>query len=52
MKIGKLEDRFTPKDFEDELYKNWEEKGYFKPLDDKTKNTIIKFKPNKIQQFK
>ena len=26
-----LNDKFNPKDFEDELYKEWEEKGYFKP---------------------
>ena len=48
MKVGKLEDKFTPKDFEDDLYKNWEEKGYFKPLDDKTKKpyTIVIPPPN------
>ena len=27
----KLNDKFNPKDFEDRLYKEWEEKGYFKP---------------------
>lgn len=27
----KLNDKFNPKDFEDKLYKEWEEKGYFKP---------------------
>ena len=27
----KLNDKFNPKDFEDRLYKGWEEKGYFKP---------------------
>ena len=33
----KLNDKFNPKDFEDKLYKNWEEKGYFKPSQDKSK---------------
>jgi valyl-tRNA synthetase len=33
----KLNDKFNPKDFEDKLYSDWEEKGYFKPSDDKTK---------------
>ena len=33
----KLEGTYNPKDFEDELYKEWEEKGYFKPSMDKTK---------------
>ena len=33
----KLNDKFNPKDFEDRLYKDWEEKEYFKPSDDKTK---------------
>ena len=33
----KLNDKFNPKDFEDKLYKEWEEKGNFKPSDDKTK---------------
>ena len=33
----KLNDKFNPKDFEDRLYANWEEKGYFKPSEDKTK---------------
>ena len=33
----KLEGTYNPKDFEDELYKEWEEKGYFKPSMDKNK---------------
>lgn len=33
----KLNEKFNPKDFEDKLYKNWEEKGYFKPSQDKSK---------------
>ena len=32
-----LEGKYNPKDFEDELYKQWEEKGYFKPSMDKNK---------------
>ena len=30
-KTHTLENKFNPKDFEDKIYKNWEEKGYFKP---------------------
>ena len=33
----KLAEKYNPKEFEDELYKNWEEKKYFKPSMDKTK---------------
>ena len=33
----KLEGTYNPKEFEEELYKEWEEKGYFKPSMDKTK---------------
>ena len=32
-----LEKKYNPKDFEEELYKEWEEKGYFKPSMDSTK---------------
>ena len=32
-----LEGKYNPQDFEDELYKHWEEKGYFKPSMDKKK---------------
>jgi len=31
----KLNDKYNPKDFEDELYQKWEENGYFKPSMDK-----------------
>ena len=34
----KLAEKYNPKDFEDGLYKNWEEKKYFKPSMDKTKD--------------
>ena len=33
----KLNEKFNPKEFEDRLYKEWEEKGNFKPSKDKTK---------------
>ena len=37
MSKEKLEGKYNPQEFEDELYKEWEEKGYFKPSMDKTK---------------
>ena len=36
-KNHELTGEFKPHDFEAKLYKNWEEKGYFKPSMDKTK---------------
>ncbi len=32
-----LEEKYEPKGFEEEIYKNWEKNGYFKPSMDKTK---------------
>ncbi len=32
-----LEGKYNPKDFEQKIYKDWEEKGYFKPSMDKLK---------------
>ena len=32
-----LEGKYNPKDFEQKIYNDWEEKGYFKPSMDKTK---------------
>ncbi len=32
-----LENKYEPKRFEEELYKNWDEKGYFKPSMDENK---------------
>ena len=32
-----LENKYEPKKFEEELYKNWEEKGYFRPSMDENK---------------
>ena len=48
MKEHKLEDKFNPKNFEEEIYKRWEEKEYFKPSADKTKKpyTIVIPPPN------
>ncbi len=37
MEKKKLNDKFNPKDFEERLYNEWEEKGYFKPSMDKNK---------------
>ena len=44
----KLNDRFNPKDFEDEIYKNWMDNKYFKPSGDKTKESysIVMPPPN------
>ena len=41
----KLNDKFSPKDFEDRIYKEWEEKGYFKPSMDKTKESYCIMMP-------
>ena len=46
--MHELEGKFEPQNFEEEIYKNWNEKGYFKPSDDKTKKpyTIVIPPPN------
>ena len=36
----KLSDKYSPKDFEEKLYSEWEKKGYFKPNMDKTKESF------------
>ena len=41
----KLNDKFNPKDFESKLYERWEEKGYFKPNMDKTKESYCIMMP-------
>ena len=41
----KLNDKFNPKDFEDKIYEEWEEKGYFKPSMDKTKESYCIMMP-------
>ncbi len=40
-----LKEKYNPKDFEEELYKHWEEKGYFKPSMDKTKESYCIMMP-------
>lgn len=48
MSKHELEGKFNPKDFEDEIYANWEKQGYFKPSNDKNKKpyTIVIPPPN------
>ncbi len=43
-----LEGKYNPKNFEEKWYEEWEEKGYFKPSEDKTKKpyTIVIPPPN------
>ena len=43
-----LEGKFEPKSFEEEIYQEWNEKGYFKPSDNKSKEpyTIVIPPPN------
>ena len=40
-----LGEKFNPKDFEDKLYEEWDEKGYFKPSMDKTKESYCIMMP-------
>lgn len=40
-----LKEKYNPKDFEDKLYKKWEEKGYFRPSMDKTKENYCIMMP-------
>ena len=40
-----LKEKYNPKDFEDKLYQSWEEKGYFKPSMDKTKESYCIMMP-------
>ena len=44
----KLNDKYIPEDFEEKLYNNWNEKGYFTPIVDKSKTpyTIVIPPPN------
>lgn len=39
MKNHELNEKYNPKEFEEKLYKLWEENGYFKPSMDKTKES-------------
>ena len=40
-----LEGKYEPKSFEEEIYKKWEDKGYFKPSMDKTKESYCIMMP-------
>ena len=40
-----MKDKYNPKDFEEKLYKHWEEKGYFKPSMDKSKESYCIMMP-------
>ena len=42
---SKLNDKYNPKDFEEKLYEEWEQKGYFKPSMDKTKESFCIMMP-------
>ena len=43
--ISKLNDKYNPKDIEEKLYEEWEQKGYFKPSMDKTKESFCIMMP-------
>ena len=45
MSKKQLEGKYNPQEFEDELYKSWEEKGYFKPTDNKDKENYCIMMP-------
>ncbi len=40
-----MQDKYNPKDFEEKIYQEWEEKGYFKPSMDKTKESFCIMMP-------
>ena len=40
-----MQDKYNPKEFEERLYEEWEEKGYFKPSMDKTKESFCIMMP-------
>ena len=40
-----LNSKYNPGDFEDELYEKWEKSGYFKPSEDKNKETYCIMMP-------
>ncbi len=45
----KLQDKYNPKDFEEKLYKKWEEKEYFKPsMDTKKESYCIMMPPPNV----
>ncbi len=45
MQKEKLEEIYNPKEFEEKIYKEWEENGYFKPNNDKTKESYCIMMP-------
>ncbi len=45
MEDKRLKDNYNPKEFEDDLYREWEEKGYFRPSMDKTKESYCIMMP-------
>ena len=45
MESKKLNDKYNPQDFEEKLYQEWEEKRYFKPSMDKTKESYCIMMP-------
>jgi len=45
MSNHKLMDKYSPKEFEQKLYGEWEKKGYFKPSMDKTKESYCIMMP-------
>ena len=46
--MKKLEGNYNPKDFEDSIYEKWNEKGYFKPSEDRSRGcySIVMPPPN------
>ena len=42
---NKLSEKYNPKEFEDRIYKHWEEKGLFKPSMDKTRKSYCIMMP-------
>lgn len=40
-----LADKYNPKEFEEKLYEEWEKKGYFRPCEDKEKETFTIMMP-------
>lgn len=45
MEKRNLNNKFNPKDFENRIYEDWENKGYFKPSMDKTKESYCIMMP-------
>ena len=43
--MGNLEGKYNPNEFEEEIYKEWEENKYFKPNGDKTKESYCIMMP-------